>query len=505
MANKSINQSINLSIFAALKVSEVSKIPTLLLANPGTGKSSTVELFSKVRGYELILLRGNSESAETILGYDVAPTDTSKENSTKHLRPEWFQNILNNSAAGKKTLLFLDEITTATEYVQAALLHLIFERKVGAERIPDDTLIVSAGNYASNLSNSMIMLPPLMNRFMIYNIVPGASDLDTFLNKYDGSISGKRINYFEECRKQMEAIDQQEMVLTQSQEDKIGEYIERYIKMVAKQLMTAGEKPVDLAVSDLQNIYSDLEKDEKLPGFVTLRTLNYLRDVTVASYKCFGKAGIMSDNYKNMVFGLCGLGVSRDSKGEVKKTIVSSDFCNAMANVVNEIEKMNNNKLPQYEEFFNNYIKDDAAKFEVAEMNTIVNKIRELRGDKDLENIERPIDSAMIEKMCKILCKSVSKITKYKIDPTGASDKDIPVESFSGDVNYWNNIATMMTEVQGLVNDPRTNYPGDTKNTIRDTQTELRKASFKLKTLRKIVVKKDAALANTVPEIKSFK
>lgn len=281
MANKSINQSINLSIFAALKVSEVSKIPTLLLANPGTGKSSTVELFSKVRGYELILLRGNSESAETILGYDVAPTDTSKENSTKHLRPEWFQNILNNSAAGKKTLLFLDEITTATEYVQAALLHLIFERKVGAERIPDDTLIVSAGNYASNLSNSMIMLPPLMNRFMIYNIVPGASDLDTFLNKYDGSISGKRINYFEECRKQMEAIDQQEMVLTQSQEDKIGEYIERYIKMVAKQLMTAGEKPVDLAVSDLQNIYSDLEKDEKLPGFVTLRTLNYLRDVTV--------------------------------------------------------------------------------------------------------------------------------------------------------------------------------------------------------------------------------
>ena len=189
------NNNINVSIFCALKVSEISKVPVLLMANPGTGKSSTVEMFADVRGYKLILLRGNSESAETILGYDVAPTDTTKSSSTKHLRPEWFEKIKEADARGEKCLLFLDEITTATEYVQAALLHLIFERKVGTEDIPESTLIVSAGNYASNLSNSMIILPPLMNRFMIYNIVPEPDDLDKFLNKYDGAIAGKRSNY----------------------------------------------------------------------------------------------------------------------------------------------------------------------------------------------------------------------------------------------------------------------------------------------------------------------
>src|SRR5574344_1813220 len=150
-----INQlnNINVSTSCALKVSEMSKVPVLLMANPGTGKSSTVEMFADVRGYNLVLLRGNSESAETILGYDVAPTDTDKSNSTKHLRPEWFERILRAEENGEKCLLFLDEITTATEYVQSALLHLIFERKVGCEDIPKSTLIVSAGNYASNLSN----------------------------------------------------------------------------------------------------------------------------------------------------------------------------------------------------------------------------------------------------------------------------------------------------------------------------------------------------------------
>jgi Cdc6-like AAA superfamily ATPase len=43
-------KDINSSIFAALKVSEKSKVPFLLIGNPGTGKTTTVEMFSKIRG-----------------------------------------------------------------------------------------------------------------------------------------------------------------------------------------------------------------------------------------------------------------------------------------------------------------------------------------------------------------------------------------------------------------------------------------------------------------------
>ena len=137
--------NINTDIFCALKIAEKSGVPVLFLSNPGAGKSSTVNLFAKVRGYEVVLLRGNSTTAEEVTGYDVAPKDVSYDHkmAAVPLRPSWFEEVIRNHNEGKKTLLFLDEITTANEFVQAALLHLIFERMVKTEKIPDDTLIVS--------------------------------------------------------------------------------------------------------------------------------------------------------------------------------------------------------------------------------------------------------------------------------------------------------------------------------------------------------------------------
>ena len=503
MAKNNQLNNINVSIFCALKVSELSKVPVLLMANPGTGKSSTVEMFAEVRGYKLILLRGNSESAETILGYDVAPTDTDKSNSTKHLRPEWFERILEADRNGEKCLLFLDEITTATEYVQSALLHLIFERKVGVEKIPDSCLIVSAGNYASNLSNSMIMLPPLMNRFMIYNIVPEPGDLEKFLCKYDGSIGGKKKNYFAEVRKIMEELDKQELNLDDDVLDKIGDYIERTIRMTAKQLMTGSNKMIDLKVTDLQNIYSDLEDDAKLPGFVTLRTLNYFRDVTVAAYKCFGKDGITSDNFRNMVTGLVGLGVSRNSKGETKNNDVTNEFFTSMTTVINEIEKMNNSKLPTYEKFFCGTI-DGKADLEKQELTAIINKIKELKNDRDLDNIERPIDTTIVEKMCDLLVKSTKSKINIILDRNKGTFNQITPEQFNGYSEYWSYMADTIMELGRLLRDAKKGYKQDTLTCLDTTEKALNKTAFKLRGIRKLIISADSSLGNAIPDIKSI-
>lgn len=498
------NNNINVSIFCALKVSEISKVPVLLMANPGTGKSSTVEMFADVRGYKLILLRGNSESAETILGYDVAPTDTTKSSSTKHLRPEWFEKIKEADANGQKCLLFLDEITTATEYVQAALLHLIFERKVGTEDIPESTLIVSAGNYASNLSNSMIMLPPLMNRFMIFNIVPEPDDLDKFLNKYEGAIGGKRSNYKKEIKQVMQTLDKQEISLDAETMDKAGEYIERSIRMTAKQLMSGSKKVIDLKVTDLQNIYSDLENDAKLPGFVTLRTLNYLRDVTVASFKCFGKAGIQSDNYRNMVTGLVGLGVSRDSKGEVKNTDTTDDFFQAMQSVAVEIEKMNNTKLPEYEKFFKSYIVGK-KNYEISDITAITNKIKELKNDPELKTLDRPLDIKITEDLLKTAKGScLGVVGGISIDKTKPISKQITVEEMNKIAGYVSYVVDFMNEVESIVNDKR-GYKDDTVDMVVNVRNEVSKMVYKVKGLKKIIVMEEPGLANAIIDVKSLK
>lgn len=505
---KSKNDNINISIFTALKVSEISKVPVLIMSNPGLGKSTSVEMFAEVRDYHLTLLRGNSTSPEEVLGFDVFDNTIKDAKSTKHLRPTWFAEILEVAEKGGKTLLFLDEITTCHSAIQAALLHLVFERKVGSERLPEDTLIVSAGNYAQNLSNSMEMLPPLMNRFMIFNITPDHTDLDTFLCKFDGAIAsseGKIKDFMGNLKETMKKLDAQEVDIPKDQYNKIGEYIERGIKQTARALMTSGSKPVDLSITDLNGIYADAENETKLYGFTTFRTLNYLRDVTIASFKCFGKSGITSNNYRNMIDGLCGIGISRDPKTKnVVKTPISKDFYDTMVNIVNDIEKMKNDKLPKYTKFFNEIV-DGKKKFEVPEMQAVINKLSELKADKDLENIERPIDPACIEKLCKLSKDSGSSITKIKVSTTDKFLDKVPTETFIGYVSYWNTLSDLMTSLQSLISDSTKGYKDDTMSLLKNTQEDLRTSGFKLRSIRKIILQEDPSMGSLIPDIRSFK
>ena len=510
MAKKSNN--INTDIFCALKVAEKSGVPVLFISNPGVGKTTSVYYFAKVRGYEVVLLRGNSTTAEEVMGYDVAPKDVTYDHKMAaiNLRPSWFEEVIRNHEAGKKTLLFLDEITTANEFVQSALLHLIFERKVHTESLPEDTLIVSAGNYAQNLSNTMGLLPPVMNRFMIFNVIPDSSDLETFLNKYEGSLissDGTRKDYFVELEKMMRDLDSQELKLTEGKINKIGEYIEKGIRECARELMTQGEKPVDMRVTDLQNIYADnSDGDPKLYGFVSFRTLNYLRDVTLAYYLCFGKPGISSVNYRNSIDGLCGCGVSRDGKhnGDVKldKTIGKS-FFDTMNTIVNDIEKMNNNKLPEYEKFFRNYIGKDSIPD--PELNGLGNKLDELMKDKELSNIERPIDTTLIEEICKSLSNSANSIaiTKAKLKNTEDSVADLfPAEQMVKYVVTWNLIADIAGTLQSLITDSKRGYSNDIKAHLVNVFTSLTPVTYKLAAIRKRLVTDDSSIGSIIPEVK---
>lgn len=510
MAKRSSNRNINTDVFCALKVAEKSRVPVLFLSNPGAGKSTTVSLFAKVRGYEVVLLRGNSTTAEEVMGYDVAPREVSYDHKMAaiSLRPSWFEEVVRNHEAGKKTLLFLDEITTANEFVQAALLHLIFERKVHTETLPEDTLIVSAGNYAQNLSNTMSLLPPVMNRFMIFNIVPCADDLNTFLNKYDGSLmNGKPNNYFEDLEKTMVNLDNQEIKdIDEETFNKIGEHIENGIKGTARMLMTSGDKPVDMTVTDLQNIYTDTDNDAKLYGFISFRTLNYLRDVTMAYYLCFGKSGIESDIYRNSVDGLCGIGVKRDSKGEVKTTKIGKEFVDTMCQIVNDIEKMNNSKVREYEKFFTEVTKSEEGKktkYADPQLGAINNKIKELLNDKNLKNVSRPIDGMIIASLCDNLKETSSKFTA-KVSTSEGILKAMTAEKFISNVVTWNLIVDIASSVVELVKSPDMDYFEETKNKVRCFTDDLRPIGFKIRGLKNVVLQEDPTLGTAIPDIKSI-
>lgn len=519
MATRSKNENINISIFSALKVSELSGVPVLIMSNPGMGKSTTVAMFAEVRGYKLQLLRGNSTSAEEVLGYDAIPTkemamEVGDTKATAHFRPSWFSEVLKNHEEGKPTLLFLDEITTAPEHVQSALLHLIFERYVGTEKLPEDTLIVSAGNYAQNLSNQMGLLPPLMNRFMIYNIVPKSSDLDTFLNFYEGSLasSGKRVDKMDALRKTMEQLDAQELKITESNMNMIGEYIERSIRETTRMLMEGSDKVIDLSVTDLQSLYSDTTDDQILYGFTTLRTLGYLTRVTLAAYRCFGKKGLSSAYYQNMVDGLCGLGISRDpkNKGEVRKTRITKNYIDSMKVVANDIEKMSNTTLGTYETFFKDIInhKTSAGTFSSADLKALEVKIDEMLNDNSLKNIERPIDPSLFKDLLSIMKVSIQEdlIKNEGLSIKSSDDlRTIPAEKFATVIQKWNAIASTYISIEKVVTKKDLNYGTDVVNDFGDLKSKITMANFKIAACRKAIMSSVKGAERIIPEVVELK
>jgi hypothetical protein len=76
--------------------------------------------------------------------------------------PDWAVRLVR---AGRG-LLFLDELSTAPPAVQAALLRLVLERRVGALRLPPAVRIVAAANPRSSAADGWELSPPLANRFV---------------------------------------------------------------------------------------------------------------------------------------------------------------------------------------------------------------------------------------------------------------------------------------------------------------------------------------------------
>jgi hypothetical protein len=63
-------------------------------------------------------------------------------------------------------VLFLDEMNSAAPSVQAAAYQLILNRKVGTYKLPDNVMIVAAGNREADKGVTYRMPAPLSNRFI---------------------------------------------------------------------------------------------------------------------------------------------------------------------------------------------------------------------------------------------------------------------------------------------------------------------------------------------------
>ena len=138
------------------------KRPVFLWGPPGIGKSELIEgLCEEMGGYMIDLRLGQCEPTD-LRGIPYFDRDRGVMN--------WAPPIELPSAelAAKYpvVVLFLDEMNSAAPAVQGAAYQLVLNRKVGTYTLPDNVVVVAAGNRESDKGVSYRMPSPLANRFV---------------------------------------------------------------------------------------------------------------------------------------------------------------------------------------------------------------------------------------------------------------------------------------------------------------------------------------------------
>ncbi|WP_445277119.1 AAA family ATPase [Streptomyces sp. DSM 41033] len=145
----------------ALTLAVAADLPVLLWGEPGIGKTAALTQLATTLELPLTTVIASVHEPSDFSGLPVIGDDPA-ENGVPMAPPDWAVQLVR---AGRG-LLFLDELSTAPPAVQAALLRLVLERRVGALRLPPGVRIVAAANPRSSAADGWELSPPLANRFV---------------------------------------------------------------------------------------------------------------------------------------------------------------------------------------------------------------------------------------------------------------------------------------------------------------------------------------------------
>jgi hypothetical protein len=146
------------SLLKAFKVQR----PLFLWGPPGIGKSELVEGITNELGGLMIDLRLGQMEPTDIRGI---PFYNKDKNIMEYAPPGDLPDA-ETAAQYPIVVLFLDEMNSAPASVQSAAYQLILNRRVGKYRLPDNVVMVAAGNRESDKGVTYRMPTPLANRFL---------------------------------------------------------------------------------------------------------------------------------------------------------------------------------------------------------------------------------------------------------------------------------------------------------------------------------------------------
>ncbi|QIS04118.1 AAA domain-containing protein [Nocardia brasiliensis] len=146
---------------AALALAVAADLPVLLWGEPGIGKTAALTQLAADLDLPLTTVIASVHEPSDFSGLPIIGDDPAAH-GVPMAPPDWAVQLVR---AGRG-LLFLDELSTAPPAVQAALLRLVLERRIGTLRLPPGVRIVAAANPRSCAADGWELSPPLANRFV---------------------------------------------------------------------------------------------------------------------------------------------------------------------------------------------------------------------------------------------------------------------------------------------------------------------------------------------------
>jgi hypothetical protein len=132
-------------------------VAVCLWGDPGIGKSALIHAAAAADDVPCETVIGSLREPSDFAGLPVVGDD-----GVRMEPPSWAKR-LKEAGAG---YLFLDELSTATPAVQAAMLGVALERRVGELQLPRGVRVVAAANPPERAADGWDLSPPLANRFL---------------------------------------------------------------------------------------------------------------------------------------------------------------------------------------------------------------------------------------------------------------------------------------------------------------------------------------------------
>lgn len=128
--------------------------PVFMWGAPGIGKSALVNNFANEVGMECVSLLGSQLAPEDLIGIPKI-----EDGCSRFFPPA-------NIVRDKPFVLFLDELNASSHEIQKAFYSLILEKRIGEYKLPEDTIVIGAGNRAQDAAIVKTMPSALINRMV---------------------------------------------------------------------------------------------------------------------------------------------------------------------------------------------------------------------------------------------------------------------------------------------------------------------------------------------------